>query len=112
LTLVLTAILVSGSAQVVSLTWGIVLQLLLGGLFGYGGGWLLVWFLRKVRLEGAGLYPVLALAGALLVYSASNLLGGNGFLAIYLAGLVLGNRWVPHQQTISYFMDALAWGVS
>jgi potassium/hydrogen antiporter len=45
-----------------------------------------------------------------LVYSASNLLGGNGFLAIYLAGLVLGNRWVPHQQTISYFMDALAWG--
>lgn len=110
LTLVLTAVLVSGSAQVLSLTGGIVLQLLLGGLFGVGGGWLLVWFLRQVRLEGGGLYPVLALAGALLIYSASNLLGGNGFLAVYLVGLVLGNKHVPHQQSISYFMDALAWG--
>jgi potassium/hydrogen antiporter len=110
LTLVLTAVLVSGSAQVLTLTWGIALQLLLGGLFGYGGGWLLVWFLRKVRLEGGGLYPVLAIAGAFLVYSASNLLGGNGFLAIYLIGLMLGNRRVPHQQSISYVMDALAWG--
>jgi potassium/hydrogen antiporter len=91
LTLVLTALLVSGSASPWSLGFGIVLQLLLGAIFGYGGGWLLVWFLRRVRLEGAGLYPVLAVAGAFFVYSASNLLGGNGFLAIYLAGLLLGN---------------------
>jgi potassium/hydrogen antiporter len=110
LTLVLTALLVSGSANGWSLGFGIVLQLLLGAIFGYGGGWLLVWFLRRVRLEGAGLYPVLAVAGAFFVYSASNLLGGNGFLAIYLTGLVLGNWRVPHQGSVSYVMDALAWG--
>jgi cell volume regulation protein A len=110
LTLVLTAVLVSGSANLLGLTLGIALQLLLGAVFGFLGGWLLVWFLRKVRLEGGGLYPVLALAGAFLVYSGSNLLGGNGFLAIYLTGLVLGNRRIPHQQSVSYVMDALAWG--
>lgn len=110
LTLVLTAVLVSGSANWLSLSSSIVLQLLLGTVFGFAGGWLLGWFLRRVRLDGGGLYPVLALAGAFLVYSGSNLLGGNGFLAIYLAGLVLGNRHVPHQQSVSYVMDALAWG--
>ncbi len=110
LTLVLTAMLASGGANLLGLTMGIVLQLLLGTVFGLAGGWLLVWFLRRIKLEGGGLYPVLALAGAFLVYSGSNLLGGNGFLAIYLTGLILGNQHVPHQQSVSYVMDALAWG--
>jgi cell volume regulation protein A len=53
---------------------------------------------------------MLALAGGLLCYAATSLVGGNGFLAIYVAGLVLGNASLVHQQNIMNFMDGIAWG--
>lgn len=109
LTTALTTVVVSGNANGLALVWGIAVQLVLGGLAGLFWGVGLVWLLNRVRLDGFGLYPLLALAGAFLAYSSTNLIGGNGFLAVYLAGLVVGNRRVPHRQNLLHFTDGLAW---
>ena len=110
LTMALTTVLVSREADGFALVGGIVVQLTLGAFLGFLWGVLLVWLLNRVKLEGSGLYPLLALAGGLLTYSSTNLIGGNGFLAVYLAGLIVGNRRVPYRQDLLHFMDGLAWG--
>ncbi len=83
-------------------------QMGLGGVMGLLGGLALTWLINRIPLT-AGLYPLLALAGALLLFGGTSMLGGSGFLAIYLAGIVLGNR--PHEsaQNILRFHDGMAW---
>jgi cell volume regulation protein A len=86
-----------------------ILQMTLGGLIGYGMGWLMVAIVNRLRLEFDGLYPVMTLALVLLTYGVTVLVGGNGFLAIYLAGLVMGNSQFIHRGSLLRFHDGLAW---
>ena len=79
---------------------------LVGGL-AVGGLALLA--LRRVRLASAGLYPVASLATAALAYGAVAALHGSGFLAVYLAGLVVGSGPSPALRTITTFHDGIAW---
>ena len=65
--------------------------------------------LKRVRLPSAGLYPVASLASAALAYGLADTLHGSGFLAVYLAGLVLGTVSTPARRTIVTFHDGLAW---
>lgn len=109
LTLTLATFITTGQASLVGLVGGIVVQLILGGVLGYLFGRLFVLVINRVSVDSYGLYPVLALAGGLLSYAATNLLGGNGFLAIYVMGLVLGNHRLSHRQDIRNFMDGAAW---
>jgi len=69
-----------------------------------------VWLINRSGIDTLGLYPVLVLSGGLLAYAATNLVGGNGFLAIYVLGVVLGNFPLSHKQGICHFMDGFAWG--
>lgn len=110
LTIALSTLLTSGETNVWGFLGGIVLQLLLGGLLGYLWGRGLTGLINRARLDTPGLYPVMALAGGLLAYAATDLLGGNGFLAIYIVGLVLSNRPLSHRQSILDFMEGAAWG--
>jgi potassium/hydrogen antiporter len=80
----------------------------IGGLCGIAGGFGLAWLVNRVRLA-SGLYALLITSGAILVFSATNSIGGSGFLAIYLTGLVLGNRRVHHLQNILHVQDGMAW---
>ena len=84
------------------------LQMGLGGVLGAAGGFALVWLMNRLELSG-GLYPILALAGALLIFSGTQLAGGSGFLAIYVAGIVFGNRRVRADQLVGRFFDGLSW---
>ncbi len=68
-----------------------------------------VLFLRRVRLPSAGLYPVASLATGALAFGAAHTLHGSGFLAVFLAGLVLGTATTPARRTIITFHDGLAW---
>jgi cell volume regulation protein A len=68
-----------------------------------------VLFLRHVRLPSAGLYPVASLATGALAFGAAQTLHGSGFLAVFLAGLVLGTASTPARRTIITFHDGLAW---
>lgn len=83
-------------------------QVACGGLLGWAGGGLLVVLMNRFRLA-AGLYPVVMLAGSLLIFSGTHLLEGSGFLAVYLAGLVMGNASFRYKDFTRRFYDGIAW---
>lgn len=99
----------AGRVSVWLLAGEAVVQMLVGaalGLaFGYGGRVLLA----RIRLPAGGLYPVLTLALALLAFAVPTLLYGSGFLAVYLAGVVLGNGALPYRAGLLRVHDSLAW---
>lgn len=80
----------------------------IGALGGVLGGALLAWLLSRVRLAD-GLYALLIVSGGLLLFSAVGMAGGSGFLAVYLAGLVIGNRPTHATEHVLRVMDGLAW---
>lgn len=83
-------------------------QFALGGGLGLLGGKLLLLVLRRVPLI-EGLYALLIISFGLAVFSGVNLIGGSGFLAVYLVGLTVGNGRIKHEESISQVMDGLAW---
>ncbi|WP_261597957.1 potassium/proton antiporter [Methanoculleus formosensis] len=84
-------------------------QMAVGGLMGYALGKFTVWFINRIKLETEGLYPVLTLAMVLLVYGLTTVIGGNGFIAVYLAGLIIGNSVIIHKKSLIRFYDGIAW---
>jgi cell volume regulation protein A len=86
-----------------------VLQMTLGAISGYGLGKGMVLLINRLKLGYEGLYPVLTLAFALFAYSLTSLIGGNGFLAVYLAGIIMGNQQFIHKRSLLQFHDGLAW---
>lgn len=110
LTTTLAAMATTGALDVGGAVLGILVQLVVGAFAGIAGGRALVWLVNRAGIASFGLYPLLALAGALIVYAGTNLIGGNGFLAVYLTGLAAGNRPLVHGHAIKGFMDAAAWG--
>jgi cell volume regulation protein A len=87
----------------------VLLQLAIGGALGVGIGLGGRWILRRYPLPTGGLYPALTLAFALLAYGVTTLVHGSGFLAVYLAGMVLGNGPLPYHNGLLRVHDALAW---
>lgn len=85
------------------------LQLGAGAGIGLLGGWLGRTLVNKTRLDHDGLYPVLMLAVVIGTYAGAVLVGGSGFLAVYLAGLWLGNGELLHRRSILRFQEAVAW---
>ena len=79
-----------------------------GAAVGLAAGFALVWLINRLDLA-SGLYPILAMAWALFTFSGAQALGASGFLAVYLAGLIVGNRRHRAAQLINRFHDGLAW---
>jgi potassium/hydrogen antiporter len=84
------------------------LEMGLGLIVGIGGTVLLVAFIRRVPLPNEGLYPLRTLAAAGVIYGLASVAGGSGFLAVFIAGLVLGDLDVPYKRQIRRFHMALA----
>jgi cell volume regulation protein A len=84
-------------------------QMLLGGALGFAFGKLSKIIINKIKLDFEGLYPVLAIALMFITFSATDFLGGNGFLAIYVCAVYLGNKYIIHKKTIMKMYDGLAW---
>lgn len=84
------------------------LQIGLGGAIGLFGGKGMSFLVNKLNFFNEGVYPIFALAFALLIYSLSAVIGGSGFLAIYIAGVVLGNTQFVHKRSLMGFFDGLA----
>lgn len=84
-------------------------QLLLGGALGYGLGRLTVWLINRINLPNAALYPVLLLSMVFITFTLTDLLNGNGYLAVYIAGLVVGNCRLSYRREMSTFLDGLTW---
>ena len=109
LTIGLISLITGASTSVIDLFPMFVRQMALGAAIGYGIGKVMVVLVNRLRLAYDGLYPVLTLSLVLLTYSGSAWLGGNGFLAVYLAGLVMGNSDFIHKRSLTCFHDGLAW---
>ena len=99
----------SGEAGPLTLVPMFIQQMALGAALGYGLGKLIITIINHLRLEYEGLYPVLTLSLILLTYGAAASLGGNGFLAVYIAGLVMGKEDFIHKRSVMRFHDGLAW---
>ncbi len=84
-------------------------QIVWGSVVGLLVGWVGSTMLKYIRLEAAGLYPVMATAFGLFSFGLAAALGGSGFLSVYLTGIVIGNRRPVFHRGILLFHDALAW---
>ncbi|HRI47768.1 MAG TPA: potassium/proton antiporter [Ignavibacteriaceae bacterium] len=91
-----------------SLLWALLLQISLGLLFGFGGGRIIVFLLNRLNFYYEGIYPIFAMAIALLIYSSTAVIGGSGFLAIYIAGIIMGNMQFVHKRSLVRFFDGFA----
>lgn len=84
-------------------------QMILGGLGGFAFGVLSKFVINKIKLDFEGLYPVLVVSLMFVTFSATDFVGGNGFLAIYICAVYLGNQELIHKKTIFKFYDGMAW---
>ncbi len=109
LTMSLALVLVGQETNGPALATGILQQLVVGATLGSGIGFFGSWLMTRLDFRVPGLYPVFTLALALLAFSAPTLLNGSGFLAVYLAGLVLGQRRLPYRSMILRSHDFAAW---
>jgi len=89
--------------------WLIAYELAAGAVLGLLVGVAGRWGLRRAALPAAGLYPLAAVALTVLAYAGGVVVHASGFLAVYVAGVILGNARVPHRQAILGFADGLAW---
>lgn len=93
--------------------WGILgrigYQLVLGVLLGFVVGYAASWLLRRSALPASGLYPIATLALAFVAFGVAGVAGGSALMAIYVAGLTLGNGRLPHRATTAGFVEGLAW---
>lgn len=87
----------------------ILLELAIGAAIGLAVGWLGAWGLRRVALPASGLYPIAVMAIAVMAYAAGALAHGSGFLAVYLASMVLGNAKLPHWPATRGFAEGVGW---
>jgi potassium/hydrogen antiporter len=76
---------------------------------GWGMGMLTARIVNRIKLDFEGLYPVLMLAMVMLTFAATDALSGNGFLAVYIAGIILGNDDFVHKKSLIRFYDGQAW---
>lgn len=109
LTIFLIEIISNQATDYMSFFQQLIFQFGIGGLLGITAGRIIVSALNKIKFDYEGLYPVLFIAFACIIYSFTNLIGGSGFLAVYLTGISIGNREFVHKRSQKRFFDGLAW---
>jgi cell volume regulation protein A len=109
LTIGLTGLLTNPHESVFTILLLFVQQIVVGVVLGLLIGWATTWLINRLNLDVEGLYRVFTIALVLFAYGFTALLGGSGFLAVYLVGLLLGNSSVQRVDRLSRFHDSLAW---
>lgn len=109
LTLALLEVAIQGQADWLGFLWFFITQFGIGTLAGLGAGWLCAQLVNRANLNHGGLYPILALAAGFLSYGSAALFEGSGFLAVYLTGIVMGQKVQVFRRGILNVLDASAW---
>lgn len=86
----------------------VLLEIGLGTLIGITASYLIIWFTNRIKLAES-LYPLFALSSGMFIFAAAPLLGGSGYLAIYLAGMIVGNSQIHQHENVLRLHDSLAW---
>ena len=84
-------------------------QFVFGALIGYGTGKFAVYIINKLNLDNKALYPIFMLAVVFFTFSVCDLFKGNGYLAVYISGMMIGNSKIANRKEISTFFDGLTW---
>lgn len=87
----------------------LLVQFFVGGVIGYAFGRLAVWLINKVNLSNSSLYPILLLSLVFITFTITDLLHGNGYLAVYILGVIVGNARLVFRKEINTFMNGLTW---
>lgn len=109
LTLAFLTLVINQDQSLVSIVPMLFQQMILGAIAGFGFGKLSKIVINKIQLGFEGLYPVLVIALMFITFSATDFVGGNGFLAIYICAVYLGNQDLIHKGTILKMFDGMAW---
>ncbi len=109
LTIAFLALVVNPELSLASIIPVFLKQMVLGALAGFVFGKLSKFTINKIQLTYEGIYPVLAIALMFITFSATDFIGGNGFLAIYICAVYLANHDFIHKRTIIKMFDSLAW---
>lgn len=109
LTVSILGMITEGNTGITNFIALFLMQIIIGALLGIFFGKLMVFIINKIRLDIDGLYPVLTISMAIFVFSITDLIGGNGFLAIYISGLILGNSSFIHKKTVMKFFEGQTW---
>lgn len=109
LTVALSTTSAFGADDLLELFGLLAFELAVGAAIGIGGGFLGAQAMRRIALPASGLYPIAVLALAVLTYGLATFVHASGFLAVYLAALVLGNSRLPHRPATRGFVEGLAW---
>tara|TARA_R110002096_G_scaffold329006_1_gene522971 strand:+ start:2868 stop:4340 length:1473 start_codon:yes stop_codon:yes gene_type:complete len=109
LTIAFLGLVVNPSLPVYSVIPLFIKQMLLGGIAGILLGYVSKFLINKIKLDFEGLYPVLVISLMFFTFSATDSIGGNGFLAVYLCAVFLGNQDLIHKKAIIKMFDGLAW---
>ncbi len=99
--------LITGTSQNIGVL--LISQFLIGALTGFVVGKAAVWLINRIKLDIEGLYSILVIGTALISYSGANLIWGNGFLAVYITGLIMGNSKLCHKISLVRYFDGLSW---
>jgi len=108
LTILLIQVIQSGESSITNTALQFIMQMSIGAVSGYLLGRLAVYCINKLNINQS-LYPVLLLAFVFFIFSFTDLIKGNGYLAVYLAGLVVGNHKVVHKKSLTTFFDGITW---
>lgn len=110
LTIVLIQVISSGSSLSIGLLLkDLFVQFLIGGALGYSMGRFMSWLTNMIGLSNSSLYSILLLSMVFITFTATDMLKGNGYLAVYIAGVVVGNMKLTYRKEIVTFMDGLTW---
>ena len=110
LTIALIQVVASGSELDMGLiAKDLLVQFLFGGVIGFAFGQFAVWLINKINLSNGSLYPILLLSLIFITFTTTDLLKGNGYLAVYIAGVVAGNTRLAFRKEINTFMNGLTW---
>ena len=110
LTIVLIQVISSGSSLSIGLLIkDLLVQFLIGGALGYSMGRFMSWLINKLGLSNSSLYSILLLSMVFITFTTTDMLKGNGYLAVYIAGVVVGNMKLSYRKEINTFMNGLTW---
>lgn len=109
LTLGILQLIASPGTSPLYLVFGFVQQMVLGAILGWVFARVTIFTINKIKLEYDGLYPVVTLAFVMFIYSFTSVVGGNGFLAVYIAGIVMSRKDFLYKRTLTRFHDGIAW---
>ena len=109
LTIAFLTLVINQDMSVVSIIPLFLRQMIVGAIGGFVFGYVSKFVINRIQLDFEGLYPVLAIALMFITFSATDAVGGNGFLAIYICAVYLGNHDLMHKKTILKMYDGLAW---